>query len=108
MTDHNRFMTGYKIIVTEYSGKVTGDDVIYTNKEAADYLFAQQNQSVRTETSPEVKLEKVTYTPRPNSNEGVIGRMLHTLNNCTRRDCVRETALSKLTQEEINAIQDLQ
>jgi hypothetical protein len=102
-------MTGYKIIVTDYSGAVTGDDVIFTHKEAADYLYEQEKaraaKYANQETAPEIKFETVTYVTH-SFNDGLIGRVIHRLNRCTRKDCVRETAFSKLTQEEINAIQD--
>jgi hypothetical protein len=102
-------MTGYKLITKEYSGKVTGDEVIYTHKEAADYLFAQFKAEAaacpRPEEAAEIKMETVTYVQH-NFAEGRIGRVIHQLNRSTRKDCVRETALSKLTQEEIDAIQD--
>ncbi len=103
-------MTGYKIIVTEYSGAVTGDEVIYTNKAAAQYLFAEMEAASRSgpnpEQSPEVKLVPVTYV-KHSEFEGLVGRTIHQLDRRTRKDCVRETAFSKLTQEEINAIQEL-
>ncbi len=102
-------MTGYKLIITEYSGKVLGDDVIYVHKETADYLFAKEKERVskchRPEETDDVKLEVVNYVKR-SEVEGLVGRLIHQLDRRTRKDCVRETAFSKLTQEEINAIQD--
>lgn len=101
--------TGYKLITTEYSGKVTGDDVIYVHKEAAEYLFnqfkAEASRCPRPEEAAEIKMETVQYVER-SPVEGLVGRIIHQLDRSTRKDCVRETAFSKLTQEEINAIQE--
>ena len=102
--------TGYKLIITEYSGKVTGDEVIYVHKEAADYLFnqfkAEASKCPRPDEAAEIKMETVEYVAM-SPTQGRVGRVLHDLNRSTRKDCVRETAFSKLSQEEINAIQDL-
>lgn len=103
-------MTGYKILVKDYSGAVSGDEVIYVHKEAAEYLFEQEKARARSyanqETAPEVTMEIVNYVKR-SEVEALVGRIIHQLDRSTRKDCVRQTALSKLTQEEINAIQDV-
>lgn len=94
---------GYKVIVKEYSGEVSGDDRIYLDEQAARYVYDLWQEKAtafaRSEEAPEVKFEKVEYQI-VNLNEGKIGRVLHQLDYRKRQDLVQQTAFQKLNIEE--------
>lgn len=100
-------MTGYKVVVHEYSGNLRGDTVVYTDKAAAKYKFDKEEASARScarsEEASDVKLEVVQYGSL-DKVRCLVGRVLHDLSTVTRLELVRDTALSKLNKEEQAAL----
>lgn len=102
-------MIGYKVTLKEHSGLVEGDDVVYTTKPAADFVYDlyadEQRNFARQEEAPETKIETVEYEVMPHDvTQCRVGRMLHQLNVESREAMVARAAYSKLNSEERRAL----
>lgn len=107
--------TGYKVIVTTPSGKVRGDDVVYTRRESAQFVkdvadTDDRGYDVASGYSNEIKLVEVEYRPlnddeaRESEASCSVGRTIHALNEISRRELIRRRALTKLNREEKEAL----
>lgn len=94
-------MIGFKVTVHHYSGKITGDDVVWSNEDAARLQEAVDRSKLLE--WEDVHFESVSYSPLPDG-QCRVGRVIHELNTVTRVDLVRALALAKLSDEERAAL----
>lgn len=100
-------MMGWKVTVMDYSGKLHGDEVVYTVHAAAQYLSDEAKRKEanrgRQEEAGEVKFFEVGYIPL-DDGRCLVGRTVHQLSNELREELVKQTAISKLNDEEREAL----
>lgn len=94
-------MTGYKVTTHHYSGKITGNAVVWQHEDAARMKEAQEKSKLGE--WEETKFKRVEYEPMADG-QCRVGRMIHQLRTDTRVEMVRAAALAKLNAEERAAL----
>lgn len=95
-------MRGYQVITHKYDGRIQGDEIVWMHEDAAEYA---KDQAIATSNREfdEVEFLRVEYTPLP-GDECRVGNRIYRLQRTTKVAAVRMTALSKLTQDEIQSL----
>lgn len=97
---------GTKIVKTLHSGETRGDEIIYTDPMAADYIWEREQEAAkrfaRPDEAPDVRRIEVKFSQEGRMAQ--VGRILHTLDERTREQLVRADTLMGLSPEQLAAL----